>query len=225
MNELNRARAAQLPPGVPIVRAVDRAIALLRAFRPEQPRLGLSELARLVRPWGMEVIAYSPRADSEAAAALGVRLVPSLDAVLEASDFVSLHNRLDSSTRGMIGMAEFRRMKRSAYFINVARGEIVREDELVEALADGTIAGAALDVFAHEPIAADHPLTRFDNVVLTPHWLPSTRDAARLTMVSIAQGIIAAASGEVPENVVNPDVLDRPGFARKLARFASNRSS
>lgn len=182
------------------------------------------ELARLVRPWGMDIIAYSPRAACEEAAALGVRLAPSLEALLEASDFVSLHNRLDSSTRDMIGMAEFRRMKRSAFFINVARGEIVREPELVEAVREGLIAGAGLDVFAHEPIAADHPLTTFHNVILTPHWLPSTRDAARLTMVSVAQGIIRAATGLVPDNVVNPDVLSRPGFRDKLARFADNRS-
>ena len=166
----------------------------------------------------------SPHADPDEAAALGVRLLPSLDELLQMSDFVSLHNRLDARTRGMIGAAEFRRMKRGAYFINVARGEIVREGELVEALRDGTIAGAGLDVFEHEPLAADHPLTGLDNVILTPHWLPSTRDAARLTMVSIATGIIAAAQGFVPANVVNRQVLERPGFQAKLARFAANRN-
>ena len=152
------------------------------------------ELARLMQPWGMDIVACSPRADPDVAAALGVRLLSSLDELLQISDFVSLHNRLDAHTRGMIGAAEFRRMKRGAFFINVARGEIVREGELVEALRDGTIAGAGLDVFEHEPLAADHPLTSLGNVILTPHWLPSTRDAARLTMVSIATGIIAAAA-------------------------------
>jgi phosphoglycerate dehydrogenase-like enzyme len=180
------------------------------------------ELARLARPWGMEIIAYSPRADAVAAAALGVRLVKTLDELLEASDFISLHNRLDPSTRGMIGAAQFARMKPGVHFINVARGEIVDEAALLEALGSGRIAGAGLDVFDHEPIAPDHPLTRFDNVILTPHWLPSTRDAARLTMVSIANGIVRAAHGLVPANVVNPAVLDRPGFQRKLARFAAN---
>jgi phosphoglycerate dehydrogenase-like enzyme len=182
------------------------------------------ELARLAQPWGMEVIAFSPRADRQDAAALGVRLVPKLAELLERSDFVSLHNRLDASTRGMIGAADFRRMKRSAYFVNVARGEIVRETELVEALREGTIAGAGLDVFEHEPIAPDHPLTQFDNVILTPHWLPSTRDAARLTMMSVATGIIRAAQGQVPDNVVNREVLERAGFQQKLARFAANRN-
>lgn len=183
------------------------------------------ELARLMQPWGMQIIAFSPRADRRQAAALGIGLISSLDELLESADFVTLHNRLDAGTRGMIGVAEFRRMKRGACFINVARGEIVREAELVEALREGIIAGAGLDVFEHEPIAADHPLTTLHNVILTPHWLPSTRDAARLTMVSIANGIIRAAQGFVPANVVNPQVLERPGFKKKLDRFAANRNS
>jgi phosphoglycerate dehydrogenase-like enzyme len=151
--------------------------------------------------------------------------VASLDELLERSDFVTLHNRLDASTRGSIGAEHFRRMKRGAYFINVARGEIVREHELIEALRDGLIAGAGLDVFEYEPISANHPLTRFENVILTPHWLPSTRDAARLTMETMSSGILRAAQGLVPENVVNPKVLDRPGFQQKLACFTANRSS
>ncbi|MBB5752200.1 NAD(P)-dependent oxidoreductase [Prosthecomicrobium pneumaticum] len=180
------------------------------------------ELARLARPWGMEIIAHSPHADPAAAAALGVTLVPHRETVFERADFVSLHNRLDAASRGSIGAADFARMKRSAYFVNVARGEIVREAELVAALRDGTIAGAGLDVFEHEPLPPGHSLLALDNVILTPHWLPSTRDAARLTMTSVANGILAAATGRVPDHVVNPAVLDRPGFRAKLARFAVN---
>ena len=183
------------------------------------------ELARLAQPWGMEIIAFSPRANPGEAAALGISLVPSLDQLLERADFVSLHNRLDATTRGMIGAAEFRRMKPGAYFINVARGEIVDQHALIDALTSGRLAGAGLDVFDHEPIPADHPLTTFDNVILTPHWGPSTRDAARLTMASVATGIVRAAQGLVPNNVVNPEVLEHPGFLKKLERFAVNRSS
>ena len=84
--------------------------------------------------------------------------MPDLNELLERSDFVTLHNRLEAGTRGMIGAAEFSRMKRSAYFINVARGEIVRESELIEALRDGTIAGAGLDVF--ETMSRSHPIIR-----------------------------------------------------------------
>ena len=180
------------------------------------------ELARLARPWGMRIIAYSPRANPADAAALGVSLVASLDALLAAADFVSLHNRLDASTRGMIGERELRLLKPHACFVNVARGEIVDQAVLVRALRERWFAAAGLDVFEHEPLPPGDPLLALDNVILTPHWLPSTRDAARLTMETMANGMLAAARGRVPENVVNRDVLDRPGFRAKLARFAEN---
>ena len=181
------------------------------------------ELARLARPWGMEVIAYSPHADPAEADRLDVRLVGSLGEVLSRSDFVSLHNRLEPRTRGMIGAAELSAMKPGAYFINVARGELVDEAALIRILAGRKIAGAGLDVFEHEPLPVGHPLLGLDNVILTPHWLPSTRDAARLTMATMSAGMLRAAQGLVPANVVNPDVLDRPGFQAKLARFSENR--
>lgn len=182
------------------------------------------ELARLCAPWGMTLIAYSPRASAADAAALGVTLVPTLDELLQAADFVSLHNRLDARTRDTFGAREFGLMRPSAYFINVARGEIVRQAEMVEALRTRRIAGAGLDVFEHEPLPADDPLLGLDNVILTPHWLPSTRDAARLTMETMATGMIRAAQGLVPANVVNPQVLERPGWRDKLERFAVNRA-
>jgi len=178
------------------------------------------ELARLAKPWGMKLIAFCPYTRPEDAHTLGVRLTASQDELFEQSDFVSLHNRLDDSTRNSIGMAQFRLMQPHAYFINVARGEIVRETEMIEALKNGVIAGAGLDVFEHEPIAANHPLTALENVILTPHWLASTRDAARLTMSIMSNGILRAAQGLVPDNVVNPEVLDRPGFRKKLSRYA-----
>ncbi|HET9068260.1 MAG TPA: NAD(P)-dependent oxidoreductase [Amaricoccus sp.] len=180
------------------------------------------ELARLAAPWGMRLLAFSPRADPAAAAALGVELVPTLAALLAGADFVTLHNRLDPTTRGLIGAAELALMKPTACFVNVARGEIVDQRALTEALSERRIAGAGLDVFEHEPLPANDPLLALDNVILTPHWLPSTRDAARLTMALIARGMLRAARGLVPGNVVNPEVLDRPRFREKLARFRDN---
>jgi phosphoglycerate dehydrogenase-like enzyme len=181
------------------------------------------ELASLAAPWGMRLIAYSPRADAGEARRLGVALVPTLDELVACADFISLHNRLEPRTRGMFGERALRAMKPSAYFVNVARGELVDEAALVQVLAEGRIAGAGLDVFEHEPLPAGHPLLRLANVILTPHWLPSTRDAARLTMTSVARSILQAAQGAPPDNIVNPAVLERPGFRRKLARFATNR--
>lgn len=178
------------------------------------------ELARLMAPWQMRIIAFSPRADAAKAAALGVALVPALDQIFSESDFVSLHNRLEPRTRGMIGEREFRLMKKTACFINVARGELVQQEALTRALQERWFAGAGLDVFDHEPLSETNPLASLENVILTPHWLPATRRAARLTMSQIASGMISAAQGRLPNNIVNTEVLERFGFRSKLARYA-----
>jgi len=120
----------------------------------------------------------------------------------------------------MIGPDQFALMKPTAYFINIARGELVDEPALVEALQTRRIAGAALDVFEHEPLPADHPLIGLDNAILTPHWSASTSDVWRATGEAMVEGMLRASHGEVPADVVNREVLDRPEFQRKLARFA-----
>ena len=181
------------------------------------------ELARLVAPFHMRVIAYSPHADPAQAAACGAELVPGLDILLREADFISLHCRLTEHTRRMIGERELSLMKPTAYFINVARGEIVDQAALVRCLAARRIAGAGLDVYENEPLPAGDPLIALDNAILTPHWLPSTRQAARATMVAVAQGMLAAAQGQVPAHVLNPAVLERPGFRAKLARYTENK--
>jgi len=179
-----------------------------------------AELARLVAPFRMQVFAYSPHADPGRAATLGVTLVPTLDELLRESDFISLHCRLEEQTRGMLGEREFRLMKPTAYFVNVARGELVQQEVLVRCLRERWIRGAALDVFAEEPLPANDPLVRLDNVILTPHWLPATRHAGRATLASVAEGMSRVAQGQIPDHILNPVVLGRPAFHAKLARFA-----
>jgi phosphoglycerate dehydrogenase-like enzyme len=179
------------------------------------------ELIRLVRPFGMRLLAYSPHADPAQAAALGVRLT-TLDEVLAESDFVSIHAHLTPGTHRMIGSRELALMKPTAYLINVARGEIVDQVALTEALAGHRIAGAGLDVYEVEPLPADDPLIGLDNVILTPHWSASTADIWLATGQAMAEGMLRAARGLIPENVVNRNVLDRPGFRAKLARFTGN---
>jgi phosphoglycerate dehydrogenase-like enzyme len=181
-----------------------------------------AELARLVAPFRMRLLAYSPSADPAQAIALGVTLVPTLEELLRKSDFVSLHCRLNLRTHGMIGEQELRWMKPSAYLINVARGELVHQEALTQCLRERRIAGAGLDVFGVEPLPTDDPLLSLENVILTPHWLPSTHQAARATMMSIAHGMLRAAVGKLPGNIVNEAVLEREGFHSKLARFAEN---
>jgi phosphoglycerate dehydrogenase-like enzyme len=179
------------------------------------------ELVRLAAPFAMRVLAYSPHADPAEAAGLGVRLT-SLDEVLREADFLSLHSRLTTQTRRLIGAAELAKMRPTAYFVNVARGELVDQAALAEALRTGRLAGAALDVFEHEPPAPDDPLLKLDNVVLTPHWSASTADVWRTTARAMIDGMLRAATNRVPENVVNVAVLERPGFRAKLGRFAEN---
>ena len=180
------------------------------------------ELIRLLEPFGMRVLAFSRHCGSNEAAARNVTLVD-METLLRESDYVSLHCALNDSTRGFFGEREFNLMKRTAYFINTGRGELVQQEALIRGLETQRIAGAGLDVFSPEPLAANDPLTRLDNVVLAPHWLPTTHRAVRLVCEAMARGIIHAARGEPPENVVNPEVLAGPGFQTKLARFASNR--
>ena len=116
----------------------------------------------------MHVLAWSQNLDADAARALGVEPV-ARDELLARADVVTIHLRLSDRTRGLIGAAELALMKPSAILVNTSRGPIVDEDALVDALQDGTIAGAGLDVYDTEPLPADHPLRSAPNTVLTPH--------------------------------------------------------
>jgi len=179
------------------------------------------ELVRLAAPFEMKVVAYSPHVAAAEAVSLGVTLT-SLEELLKQSDFVSLHARYTPNVHHMIGAPQLAMMKPSAYLINIARGGLVDQPALVVALAERRIAGAGLDVFDREPLPADDPLLRLDNVVMTPHWSCSTSDVWAATGRAMTEGMLRASRGEVPDNVVNREVLERPGFLAKLARFAQN---
>ena len=130
------------------------------------------------------------------------------ETLLKESDFVSLHVPLLESTRHLIGKSELKMMKKTAILINAARGPIVDEKALIEALKTGGIAGAGLDVFEREP-EFDPELTELDNVVMLPH-IGSATIEARINMGMIAaRNIIAAMNGEVPKTLVNTDVLKK----------------
>jgi phosphoglycerate dehydrogenase-like enzyme len=173
-------------------------------------------------PFGMRVIAFSPRADPAAAAKAGVTLTGGIEEVFRQADYVSLHNRLTEKTRNSIGEQLLGLMKPSAYFINIARGEIVDEKALIRCLRERRIAGAGLDVFEEEPLPLSSPLLQLDNVLLTPHWLCSTRQGGRKVWADVMEGMRRISRGEVPKNVLNPDVLVRPGFRSKLEQFKEN---
>ena len=127
------------------------------------------------------------------------------DRVLEQADFLSLHVPLRENTRGLIGPAEFAKMKRTAFLINTTRGPVVQEAALVAALEEGTIAGAALDVFEREPLISDG--LRRDNVVLAPHLgSASIETRTRMAMIAV-ENVIALFGGKQPPTILNPEVL------------------
>jgi phosphoglycerate dehydrogenase-like enzyme len=115
-------------------------------------------------------------------------------------------------------------MKPTAYFINTARGPIVQEQALVRACREGWIAGAGIDVFEHEPPGAGHALFELDNVTLAPHGIAWTEETVRDNGLEACDNILAVFHGEAPPGIVNREVLERPGFQAKLARYRERHS-
>lgn len=178
-----------------------------------------SEAMRLLRMFGpARLVAYDPFCDADRVRNLGVELLP-LDEVLTVSDYLLINCPLNAGTRGMIGGRELRLMKSQAYLINTARGPIVDEAALIEVLRQGLIRGAALDVFEREPIDSASPLLTMDSVILTSHSIGWTEELFRDMGRIDCEGALAIQHGEVPASVVNPAVLDRPEFQRKLQRY------
>jgi phosphoglycerate dehydrogenase-like enzyme len=176
-------------------------------------------LVRLLSGFGMKPpVVFDPFVKSSVVEEFGVRSV-TMDDLLEQADFVSLHCPLNEHTRNLIGARELGLMKPTAYLINTARGGIIDEAALTDALTSGTIAGAALDCFQVEPLTAPPVFARFDNVLLAPHCIAWTDELFRDIGRAACQGMIDLASGERPRGIVNPDVLERPGFVEKWKRL------
>lgn len=159
-----------------------------------------AEMARLGGAVGMNVIAWTYHPSAERAAALGVTFVE-LETLLRSADVVSLHVRLTDESRHLIGARELGLMKPGALLINVARGGVVDTDALVAALDTGHLGGAAIDVYDQEPLPADHPLLRCEQVVLTPHCADMTPEGVELLNAGAVDNIIAFLEG-TPQNVV-----------------------
>jgi len=176
------------------------------------------ELFRLAQSLGFErFLAYDPYVDPASVRDLGVELV-SLDTLFAESDYVAVNTLLNEKTRGLVGQAQFDRMKPSAYFINTARGPIVDEAALIRTMQAGKIAGAGIDVFEQEPPAKDNPLFELDNVLVAPHALAWTDEIVRDNGLEACDNILAVFRGEHPPGIVNREVLNRPGFQAKLAQ-------
>jgi phosphoglycerate dehydrogenase-like enzyme len=183
--------------------------------------IGLGRIARGVvdrlAGWGVRILAYDPNVAPDATPSLVERA--DLETVLRESDIVTVHTTLTSGTRGMIGAAELALMKPSAFIINTARGGIIDERALRDALGERRIAGAALDAFELEPLPADSELRNLDNVILTPHMIGHTREIFDAIPGAALANIERIMHGELPLYCRNPEAAT--AWQRRLTRLAA----
>jgi len=185
-------------------------------------KVGLT-VARIATGLGMRLVAYDPYANPNLAAAASVTLRTSLAELLKEADFLTLHTPLIASTKGMISKPELETMKPTARILNVARGGMIDEDALVEALDAGTIAGAGIDVFTSEPPKPDSSASRLiahPKVVATPHLGASTREAQENVSIDVCEQVVSILSGELPRSAVNAPII-LPEEYRTLQPFVS----
>lgn len=177
--------------------------------------VGFGRIARAVaaraRAFEMDILVYDPYQAEEAIDALGYKKVD-LETLLELSDYVTLHSPLTEETHHMMGMAQFKRMKKDAILINTARGALINENELIFALLSGEIGGAALDVFETEPLPGNSKLLDMENVVLTPHVAWNSFEGTEDLHAEVIENVVRVLHGEVPENIVNTKYLVKRVF-------------
>ena len=170
-------------------------------------RIG-TEVAKRAIAFEMRVIAYDPYLTEERAKAVGAEFAPEVDHVYREADFITIHMPVTKETKEMLNAAAFAKMKPGVKIVNCARGEIISETDLIAALESGKVAGAALDVFAVEPLPADHPYRKQPNLILTPHLGASTEEAQEKCGIEVAEVIAGyLLMGEV-RNAVNLPYLD-----------------
>lgn len=179
-----------------------------------QAKVGLIGFGRIARytakicgaGFGAELAAYDPMLDPADISAVGVTPM-ALDDLLAWADVISIHVPLTDGTRGLIGAAELARMHSSAVIVNCSRGGIIDERALAEALKNGAIGGAGIDVFEAEPPSADNPLFALPNIVLSPHVAGVTESGMKGMALACVDAIEAIVTGERPANLLNPEVL------------------
>ena len=179
-------------------------------------RIGRAVAAK-AQAFGLNVLASDPIVSKEAVEAAGGRLVD-LQTLLSEADFVSLHTPLTESTRNLIGWDELSVMKPDSFLINAARGPLVDEEALWEALTSGSIAGAGLDVMVDNVPSSDHPLLSLDNIIITPHVAFFSQESTLELEQRAAGEVVKVMLGEMPDNLVNPAVLDHPNPRHRLPK-------
>lgn len=163
--------------------------------------------ARRISGWDVNILVYDPYISQERAASFGATLV-SLDELLARSDFISIHCPLTEETYHLFNRETFAKVKPGLVLVNSARGAIVEQAALIEAVEAGTVWSAGLDVFEEEPLPADSPLTRYDNILLTPHVAANSPEARHDVWEIVCQISADVVQGRIPPFVVNPEVLD-----------------
>jgi D-3-phosphoglycerate dehydrogenase len=199
-NQMSHAGEWKMPAVAPLYRLKGRTLGLV----------GFGQIPRMLAPkaqaLGLQVIAYDPFISEEDMASVGVRQVE-LDELLEVSDYISVHAPLTPDTHHMFNREAFQRMKPTALLINTARGPLVDGQALAEALDEGLIAGAALDVLEQEPPPADFALLGRSDVILTPHTGFYSVESLEDLQTKAAQEVVRVLRGEKPRSPVNPEVL------------------
>ncbi|MFC1983700.1 C-terminal binding protein [Chloroflexota bacterium] len=168
--------------------------------------------ARKAQCFSLKTIGYDPYVDKSLAEKHGITIV-SLPELLKESDYISVHTLLSEETFHLIGENELKQMKPTAYFINTSRGPVVDEAAIIKALQENWIAGAGLDVFEKEPIDADNPLLKLDNVIVTPHSAFYSDASAKQVRIRVGQEIASVLTGRWPKNVVNKGVKPKVNLA------------
>lgn len=208
-----------------------KAFAGIEVFNKTLGILGLgrigSEVAKRAIAFGMNVLGYDPYLSSSRAKALQVKMA-TLDEIYANADFITVHMPLTEETKGMINASAFAKMKNGVRIINCARGGIVDEKDLIEAIKSGKVAGAALDVYEVEPLPKDSPLRSIPQIIMTPHLGASTEEAQDNVGIEIAESITDYLLNGVIRNAVNMPSLDEKSYqlvkpflqlGEKLGRF------
>ena len=178
------------------------------------------KLVSLLQGFGMQQpLVFDPFVSPDVIEEIGARSVK-LDDLLSTADFVSVHCPLTEETRGLIGTAALSRMKQDAYLLNTARGGIIDEDALFDALQNGRISGAALDCFDNEPITTPHRFGELENVILAPHSIAWTAEMFRDIGRSACQSMVDLSQGQRPAGVLNPVLFEKDSFRSKWARLS-----
>ena len=174
-------------------------------------------VAQKALAFGFRVLAFDPYMTAEQCALRGARKVEDMDDLLRESDFVTLHSPLNDETRGLIGAKELDMMKSEAFLINCARGPLIDEGALYDALTSGGIAGAGLDVMEDNHPPSDHPLLGLDNIIITPHVAFFSQEATLELEQRAAREVAHVLTGRMPDNLVNPAVLEHPNPRHRLS--------